>query len=165
MVKDTMTYFVDCMASDKNAVILEFWDVKKGKWSKYEATRTAPGIAVTSRGNTVRFNENRLLESDREIVAGKAITEYNKTAERYEAERNARAKAKAPATATTAKAANMPAGKSGSSELDFAMELMNRFGLNDDDTISIMKLCKERYSSSSAPVNKLAEKMAAAGLE
>ena len=157
---ETSMYLKDCMASDKNAIIIEFWDCGKGRWSSFEATRTAPGIAVTRKNKTVRFHENRLTESDRETAVNKAIERYNETTAERENQKNMAIKKPA-----TAKAANIPVGKSESSELNFAMELMNRFGLNDDDVITIMKLCKERYSSAAAPVNKLAEKMAAAGLE
>jgi len=163
---ETSMYLKDCLASDKNAIIVEFWDAGKGRWSSFEATRTAPGIAVTRKNKTIRFHERQLTESDRQTVIEKAIEHYNETIAQREAQKAMAMRPKmankstATATVATVKAANS------TSERDFAIALMNKTGLNALEVVEIMALCKARYATTTiSKVDEIAEALAAAGLE
>lgn len=132
MSKEKMTFFVE--ENGKNSIVLEFWKPLKG-WIRYEATRISPGIARTAKGRLVEFNENKLTESLRaSIETGTAKTEKK----------------------TKAKAAHVPGA---SSEYDFAVGIMNKFGLEPEQTKELIDLCKARYSTGKSAESTKEEKL------
>ena len=159
-IRESSMYLKDYMASDKDAVVLEFWDASKGKWQAFEARRTSPGIAVTRKNKTVRFHENMLTDSERQLAVNSAIENQRERAEKYNTT------TATPETATKNKTAKAKAASS-TSERDFALHIMNKFGLNADEAIGIMSLCKARYATATKEENKVDEveaKLKKAGL-